>query len=165
MVQLWPLQHALSIMCSQLLPILPAAFPNVSTYGLRALPPTPPWTPRFYVSRTISSRWELSRFIFCPNNLRCCYITMHPETRSSENGIYLPQQMCHLMISFFQKDTTAKDENYQHDCTVFVMLWIILLPYDGKTCKSKFRFDLYAFQKLHRYATAPYLQCTVASAS
>jgi hypothetical protein len=64
-----------------------------------------------YRLRTIYSEY--------PNNLRCCYIAVDPETRASKNGICLAQQMCHW--SSFQKDTTAKDGSYQNVLFCHVM--------------------------------------------
>jgi hypothetical protein len=41
--------------------------------------------------------------------LWCAYITVHPETHAADNGIFVAQQMCHIMI-LFQNGSSIKNE-------------------------------------------------------
>ncbi len=48
--------------------------------------------------------------------LRCYYVTVDPETRATENGICLAQQMCHIMILVHNGSSTKDQIGLQCFC-------------------------------------------------
>jgi len=88
----------------------------------------------------VSQRFFLLDFGFEPTG--CCYYLVDFETHAPENGIFLTQQMCHIMI-LFDNGCTIKDGSNQKCHSLSISK--ISFPHKGKAYKIKIRFSVYAF--------------------
>ncbi len=75
----------------------------------------------------------------------CCYITIDFATAASVNGVYINQEMCHIMI-LFHNCSTIKGGCYKNTLFFCHVLNNIGFSYEGEACMGKMRFVMQPLQ-------------------